>query len=424
MRLFFAWLCLALPCIGWTQTTSSPFTVNDAIVAAVSANPRLRAAVQEIRVAQSGVRVAGSLNNPTFYIAPALGNNNGTTEDLLLSQPLEINGTRSARRSVAAAQRRVTEANALVELRTVVAGVKSLYYELLRAQEQATLSRALLESAQELDRLTRRQVELGARPGIEQTQTGLEVARAMQQVTLANAQVLIAQSGLNTQMGRDPETPVGTLPPLALSPDTLETPTLSSQALANRAELSASRATQDVFRQEARLARAEGRPDIAPQFRVQQFGTENYGFSVAVTLPIFDHGSRRNRIQQAEDSARAQEFRLLATQNEIRQQVAQSLAKLHAAQTVALAYSQDVLDSAKKVLEGIQKGFQSGAAGVTLLSVLEAQRTYRTVQSEYLNALVNAAQAQAELEQALGSVPAELLRTVPDSAVLQKGKTK
>lgn len=423
MRLFFALLCLAVPCAGWTQSPL-PFTVNDAVTAAISANPRLRVTVQEIRAAQSGVRAAAALDNPTFYIAPALGNNNGTTEDLLFSQPLELNGTRSARRGVADAQRRVTEANALVELRTVVASVKSAYYELVRGQEQAALARALLESAQELDRLTRRQVELGSRPGIEQTQTGLEAARAAQQVILADSQVQVAQSALNTQMGRDPETLIGTLPPLTLPPAAPESPPLGTQALASRAELSAVRAAQDRFRQEARLARAQGRPDLAPQFRVQQFGTENYGFSLAVSLPIFDHGSRRNRIRQADDSARAQEFRLTATQNEIRQQVAQALIKLRAAQTVARSYPQGVLDSAKKLLDGARKGFQTGAAGVTLLSVLEAQRTYRAVQSEYLNALVNAAQAQAELEQAVGSVPAELLRSVPVEPMPQGGKSK
>ncbi len=423
MRVFFALLCLAVPRAGWTQT-ASPFTVNDAVVAAVAANPRLRAAVQEIRAAQSGVRAAGALESPTFYIAPALGNNNGTTEDLLFSQPLELNGTRSARRGVAEAQRRVTEANALVELRTVVAGVKSAYYELVRAQEQAELSRTLLASVQEWDRLTRRQVELGSRPGIEATQTGLEATRAVQQVTLADAQVEIAQSALNTQMGRDPEIPISTLPPLILPPDTPENPILNAQALASRSELSAVRATQNVYQQQARLARAEGRPDLAPQFRVQQFGTANYGFSLAVSLPIFDHGSRRNRIRQSEESARAQEYRLTATQNEIRQQVAQARAKLRAAQTVARSYPQDILDNAKKLLDGARKGFQTGAAGVTLLSVLEAQRTYRAVQSEYINALVNAAQAQAELEQAIGSLPAELLRSIPVEPMPQGGKSK
>jgi len=54
MRLFFALLYLVVPCACRTQQTPSPFTVNDAIAAAVAANPRLRVAVPPITGAPRG----------------------------------------------------------------------------------------------------------------------------------------------------------------------------------------------------------------------------------------------------------------------------------------------------------------------------------------------------------------------------------
>ena len=45
----------------------------------------------------------------------------------------------------------------------------------------------------------------------------------------------------------------------------------------------------------------------------------------------------------------------------------------------------------------------------TPLQVLEAQRTFRAVQSEYANAVADHGQARAELEHATAAVPADLL---------------
>jgi len=51
--------------------------------------------------------------------------------------------------------------------------------------------------------------------------------------------------------------------------------------------------------------------------------------------------------------------------------------------------------------DGAQKQLEAGV--VSVLAVLEAQRTYRAVLSEYYTALADYAKAQAELEWALGA---------------------
>ena len=167
------------------------------------------------------------------------------------------------------------------------------------------------------------------------------------------------------------------------------------------------------YLQTSRLAKAEGRPDLVPQFRsneiVRSFSPRDYGFSVAITLPLFDWGSRRNRIRQAEASASAQADRLTATQNGVRQEVEQSLVRVRAAETLLNSYQQGILDGAKRLLNAAKIGFQEGAAGTTLLTVLEAQRLYRNVQTEYANAQADYTLYRAELERALGAVPASLL---------------
>lgn len=244
-------------------------TVDEAVAAAIQHNPRLSAAARDVGAAQLGVRAARARANPDLSFSPGLSAG-GSDEEFRIQQPLELNGTRQARTGVASAQLSGTRAQAVVTLRDLVLDTKSAYYELARGRELRAVALDLLRSSEEFDRVTRRQVEEGARPGIDLAQTGIEVTRARQQVTLADAQTAQATATLNTLLGRDPNTPVGPLSPLptASAPSDLPDDTQArTQALQVRAEIAVAEATRESFRQDARLARAEGRSDLAPLFR-------------------------------------------------------------------------------------------------------------------------------------------------------------
>ena len=238
--------------------------------------------------------------------------------------------------------------------------------------------------------------------------------RARQQVTQAQSQVVVAEAALDTLLGREPNVLIGPLAPLPSSIQPFDEEASPRQALANRAEIASEAAGRDAFLQEARLARAEGRPDLAPQFRMGSItsGFRGPGLGLGLSLPLFDLGSRRNRVRQAEEAARAQTDRIAAAQNLVRQEVAQALARLRAAQATIRDYQDGVLIQARRLLEASRTGFQEGSPRYTILTVLEAQRTYRGVQTEYINALATQAQALAELERSTGAVPATLVPAI------------
>jgi outer membrane protein, heavy metal efflux system len=381
VRSLFLVCFLLIPGVVPAQTALPLFTAEDAVALAIKNNPTLSATVRDVTAARSGVRSAQALINPTFFVAPSVPNANGATDAVLLQQPLELNGTRSARTGVANAQLKQTQARGIVAVRGLVFDVKSAYYELARARELLALSQSLLATVQEFDRLTRRQVELGARPGIDLAQTGLEVTRAQQQVTLAETRVTTATIALNTLLNRPPTEPVGTLSPLPMTAELPDVEAALRQALEARAEITAEDATREGFRQQVRLARAEGRPDLSPTFRsneiVRSFAPRDYGVSLAISLPLFDWGSRRNRIRQNEEAALAQTDRITAVQNQVRQEVTQVFAQLQATEKILRDYQGGILEQSRRLLEGAQRAFQTGAPGASLLTVLEAQRTYR-----------------------------------------------
>lgn len=401
-------------------------SAEEAVSLAIRQNPRLIAAAREIVAARRGVSSAHALTNPSLTFTPGITSVGGSDEELVLSQPLELNGTRSARTGVARAQLRRTQAEAVVELRELVFQTQNAYYELARTQELRSLAQEVLRTAEAFSQGVRRQAEAGLRPEIDPVQTEIEVNRARQQLTLAESQVAAAQAALNTLLGRTSAEPVAAQPLLAAASDPAASerdaarPTAEAipdrdqaiqQALNTRAEIASDTALRDAFLQEARLARAQGRPDLAPQFRAGGVvrGLQNSGLGLGITLPLFDYGSRRNRIRQAEAAAGAQEARIEVTRNQVRQEVTQALARLEATETVARQYQQGVLAQARRLLEGSLRGLQLGAPGASILTALEAQRTFRGVVTEYTTALANYAQARAELERATGAVPATLL---------------
>lgn len=388
-----------------------PLSADEAVRIALENNPRLAAVSADVRAARQNVSAAGALSNPQAFFAPSLtgGVGSGTDTEFLFSQPLELNGTRTARRGVAQARLCGNDAAALVEKQSVAYAVRAAYYELVRARAQITLTRDLLQTTEELNRLARRQVELGSRPAVETVQTGIEVTRAKQQVSLAEANGSAREAALNALLNRPQGTSIGVVALPDLATIIIPAPEEAARlALSARAETRINISAGDAAKQEARLARAEGIPDLAPQYRIGGVtrGIQNSGFGVALTLPFLDYGNRRGRVRAAEETARAEDARATATRLQIEQEATQAVAQARGAQAVLQSFApteaggQNLLADAEQLLKASRLGYQEGRT--TIIALLEAQRTYRQIQNENINAQIAVALALAELSRATG----------------------
>ncbi|MCC6485052.1 MAG: TolC family protein [Armatimonadetes bacterium] len=383
------------------QSADKRLSLEEAVSKALDNNPVVSAVRAAVGSAEFGARSARALSNPTVHFTPALTSPGGSDEELSVQQPLEINGTRSARSASARAVADGIQAVGATELLDLVLQTETAYFELHRAREQLQLAEDLLSITEESHRLVDRQVEEGARPGIDRMQTSLEVSRAKQQLVTAQRQERIASATLNLALGQTPTSPLPLLiPPTPQSPDT-RTEALVARALAQRPEIAAARARHSESLSQARLIRAEGRPDLTPQFRadsVTRGGFQNAGVGISVSIPIFDYGSRRDRLKEARAEASAEKARITSEENNVRADVERAIDRLDAAREALKQFHSGVLDQSRRLLEASRTGFQLGQTNV--LNLLEAQRSYRLIQSDYINALVDGAIAQAELKRA------------------------
>ena len=384
-------------------------TSDSAALLATRRNLGSLAALRDIFAARAGVKSAAALSPPVFTIGPAL-QTGGTTDGFLFEQPLELNGTRSARTQVARAQLRLAQAQAVVQLQALVYTARTDFTTLARAQEQLRLAHELRVVTEEFDALVHKQVALGARPGIEARQTAIEAGRARVMESQAAGEEQAARTLMNAYLGRAPLDPIIAALPGDGTPNTsvLDLEAAQRQALAARGEIAEAEATRDVPRAQASLARAQGRPDLAPEFRISQI-TPTYmdaGLGVVITVPL-DYGTRRELIHQEDRTADADDVRVAGTMAQVRAETVQAASRLGAARLALGEYDAGIVEDARAVLESTRTGFAAGA--LTIVEVLNAERTFRLVTDERLGALAQADQAEADFDRAVGAIPPALM---------------
>ncbi|WP_170065536.1 TolC family protein [Abditibacterium utsteinense] len=152
---------------------------------------------------------------------------------------------------------------------------------------------------------------------------------------------------------------------------------------------------------------ARGRyPDIEVQVRRGSFfgqGDSSTALRAVVTVPLFDFGSISREKKAAQAEVRASQAQLALLRQQAATQVEQALIRLGQQRQTVETYRSGIVPQTLDLLRKTQVGYAQGAS--TYLEVLDAQRTLRAVQTEYLQALVGTRTSEAALESALGAAP-------------------
>ena len=146
-------------------------------------------------------------------------------------------------------------------------------------------------------------------------------------------------------------------------------------------------------------------PDVELQLRRGSFfdGSSGTALRAVVTLPIFDFGSIGREKKAAQAEVRAGQAQLELLRQQATTQVEQALIRLQQQRQTVARYRAEIVPQTLDLLRKTQIGYAAGAS--TYLEVLDAQRTLRQVQTEYLQALVGTRTGEAALESALGATP-------------------
>lgn len=474
------------PVVSPEVSTEPEVALDELLRRALQNNPQLPIARETVEAARQRVLSARSMGNPVLQVVPGVGNREARDEEIILSQPLDLFGRRRARAGVAGAQLRAAQAQSTLTERSLVVAVKNAAADLFAAQEAESLGQVQVEVAQLFRDAAARRAQLGDVPQVQVQRAELELLRVQNDLTNAQAERLARRAGLNQLVGQAPETPLrvalpistgltdvlrlrpapfrsnqggvpatgaaGNIPATPTTPDipaptgaqstagaTTGAPLLgaSSQVgsdlvglraqllpgLTTRPDIVGAQATLEARRAQIGVLRSERRPDIEIQARRGSvFGSSSTALRAVIVVPLFDFGSNRGERRALEAEVRGQEAQIALLRSQAAAQIEQALIRLQQQRQTVERYRSGIVPQTLDLLRKTQIGYAQGAS--TYLEVLDAQRTLRQVQTEYLQALVGTRTSEAQLESALGAtLPATVTGSItnPSGAAAPPG---
>jgi cobalt-zinc-cadmium efflux system outer membrane protein len=285
--------------------------------------------------------------------------------------------------------------------RDTILEVTQLYWELAEAQEVVKLNGENLSYLETLDKAIRRQVEVGATPGSQVIKSEVELARARQQLAQSQLELTNARAALAVLLNCPADREFTASDPLVCRAVSIDRSRLIADALERRPEVLSKRELVEAGRGQVSAARARRIPDLALEARKESFDGGDSGIALSVTLPLLDWGSAKSEKRSAEIATAARLKELEATGNAVVLDVERAVQALETATRVVREYEDGILDKSAQLAAMARKGYEKGA--LNYLDVLEAQRTLRSVRTEYVSAVAEQSKAIALLEWATGA---------------------
>ncbi len=402
-------------------TASAPLTIDDAVSAALLQNRDLIAAKLDIEAAQVERVAAGLYPNPTFSYTLGniiLGSSNPqgsnihasgfdqTVHSLSIEEVIDVWAKRNAR--MRAADRGVDYQKIVVEdaLREVTYSVRSAFVDVVKEQWELQLARDTRARYDETIRLSRSRYAAGDISEAELRKIELEGLRYQNDVIDGEMELDLARQKLAVLMAVSTSAlPASVQEPLERRL-TLELQPLVDRALRDRPDVRAVQAANKRAQADISSAKREGLPDISlgvgythSNFTVSGDNPDSLALTLSLPLPVFDRnqaGIGRARLSLKRSENDAAKLRLA-----VEHDVAEAVRRSQRAQALLQVFEGGgMLDRAETALRVAEKSYKAGA--VSLLELLEAQRTYIETRAQYLRARHDLRQGFIDVVHAVG----------------------
>ncbi len=396
--------CAAVACAfafaGTAAAQPATLTLPDVLRLALVSNPGVAVAAAQREAAEAGRITARAYPNPSVDVGggPSRGRQPGVSNGQYwafgVSQQLEYPGLRDARSRSADAG--VASATAGVDAFRInlTAAVQTAFYEVLRREAEVALAREDADILRNARNRVEVRVQTGEAPRFDLIRAEAELLNAIKTQETAGLRVLQAKAALSRLVGALPReyTVKGELPAERALPS-LEA--MQKQLLA---------ASPEFARAAAELKQAESRLEVEREQRVPPVtlvaGTDqdpdrrNVMVGVSVPLPLWNR--REGPIAEAVAAAagaraRVDDLRLVLTQElEIAYQ------RYLINQRQVAAFESGLLKQAEAAMKVAEAAYRFGERGI--LDYLDAQRTYRAVRGDYLNARYELQYARIDID--------------------------
>lgn len=378
----------------------SSLTLQSLEETALSQNPTLVQAGAQVRISRGKALQAGLLPNPSVgYVADQIGAEGtaGEMQGMFVEQEIVTGKKLQLSRAKFMQEAREAELQVMAQQYRVLFGVRVAYYNALGRQVRLELRRQLRDNADEAAKTVAELVNVGQANRSDLLQAEVRKQRAKANLQTAESRYRGAWEELMAVVG----TPIASPAQLEGKLDfekyeqlnreaaLTELLTCSPQILVAQAEVARDRI--GVQRE-----RVEPIPNVNVRAETgYNFETDNTvaGVEVGLRLPIFDRN--QGTLMQACAELNRAEAEVARVELVLRQRFARTYAEYESAMTLAANYQSDVLPKAKEAYELYLDSFQKRRAAWP--QVVDAQRDYFELYEEYLDNVLSARRAEAEL---------------------------
>ncbi|MEK6617849.1 MAG: TolC family protein [Nitrospirota bacterium] len=321
-----------------------------------------------------------------------------------LQQLFEMAGKRGYRIESAGFGAQSAEANFEDAVRQLSFTVKDAYYRVQLAQRRLALAEENRDRFARILEVNTIRFKKGYIAEVDLIRIRLQVVDFQSQVIQAVQDANAARADLRVLLVLSPTTELLLTTELdyhRVEPDIM---VLRRVALDVRPDIRVKRLTQSQRMADLKLAKAYRYPDVtvgggyAVQGAQGPDNQQQVALNMGVPLPLFNRN--QGGIMQAEVAAQAAEADLRKTLIQVENQVDIAYRNLLESRRLVEAYRAGVLEDARLTLTIVEKAYERG--GATILDLLDAARTSRTIQQNYIEVLFSYQRNVFLLESAVG----------------------
>lgn len=384
------------------KEAATKLTLQEALNLALNANPEIAVALREREAIQGIKTQAGVRPNPT--ISTSIQDTRSDTRQvfLQLNQEIELGNKRDARIEVANSFYSKAEAELENKKAEIHANVIAAYYGVLAAQERVNLAKSSLDVANlALDAASKR-VKAGKSSPVEETKSKIAESGAKIELNQATSELTSSRKRLTALWGNSAPVFESADGQVTTIPETVALSELDSM-LENAPAIKLAKLEVNSREALTKVERSKTTPNITISAGVvnnQELGLNQALLGLTVPIPLFDRN--QGNVQEAVSRKYKAEDELVFLKSQLELNLANQYERLKAARQASESLRTEILPGAQSAFEAANKGFSAGK--FNFLDVLDAQRTLFQAQSQYIQVLLEAHQAVAEIERILGDV--------------------
>jgi cobalt-zinc-cadmium efflux system outer membrane protein len=390
-------------------------TREQAIALAVSRNPQLQVAAEQVAQARARKVQGTAFPDPQFDAVfdqskGLFGAGGANQRSLAATVTIPFVDKFRLLGKVGTADVQSATFSAALARQQITSATTQTYDSLLASLRRDRDLREARALAQDFVRRAEARYNAGTTPKLDLVRAQVELARAENDLIGSERDVANARAALNRLVGRPLGAPIAAADSLSVPPAPPELDRLLAAASASRPELGDLKSQQAGARAASGLAQEYWLPDLTVGIS-HDYADPGPGYvftGVSLPIPLLFWNHSRGEIAEAHHH----ELELAAAYQDLEQQVGQDLRAAYAAATAALrqaVYIRDqLLPLARQAYHIASVSY--GLGGSSALELLDARQNLLDAESQYTDALAAANDTRAELQRA-AATPLDSLET-------------